>query len=131
MLGAESSQAERRNVANANLNSKRMPVMLDLFLMGHDLDRVRVPQHYGHSLFEFNLHHLDESDGKTSGLRRGIETLEHFVSVSIRSFLDEDHIDKPVTSCKRTSLFPNVDHSAHNTRLLLKASLKVTRIGGG
>jgi hypothetical protein len=35
-----------------------------------------------------------------------------------------------VTSCKRTSLFPNVDHSAHhNTRLLLLASPKDIRIG--
>jgi len=81
MLGAETSQAERRN-----RNEK--PVMLDFFLVGRGLDRVRVksPNITGLLFSQFNLHHLDEPDGKTSVLSRGIETLEHFVSVSIRSF---------------------------------------------
>ncbi len=57
MLEAESSQAERRNVANANSNSKRMPVMLEFDLMGHDLDRVRVkyPNITGILFFEFKF----------------------------------------------------------------------------
>jgi hypothetical protein len=50
-----------------------MPVMLEIILMGRDLDRVRVksPNITGILFSEFNLHHLDEPDGKTSGLRRG------------------------------------------------------------
>ncbi len=107
MLGVESSQAERRNVANANSNSKRMPVMLELFLMGRDLDRVRVksPNITGILFFEFNLHHLDEPDGKHPYLEGDRDTRALCQRLhSIR--LDEDHIDKPMTSCKRTSLFP-------------------------
>jgi hypothetical protein len=40
-----------------------MPVMLDFFLMGRDLDRVRVksPNITGILFFEFNLRHLDET----------------------------------------------------------------------
>jgi hypothetical protein len=73
MLGAESSQAERRNVANANSNSKRMPVMLEFFwwvvtTTGCELS---TPTLRAFSSLSLNLHHLDEPDGKHPDLEGG------------------------------------------------------------
>ncbi len=70
MLGAESSQAERRN-----RNEK--PKNVGIILVGRDLDRVRVksPNITGIITgFEFNLHHLDEPDGKHPDLEGDRDT---------------------------------------------------------
>ncbi len=108
-LGAESSQAQWRNVA-LQIKLKEKLKNVGIFLT----ESSKVPQHYGHSLFEFNLHHEKwlacyimarmnpmlkhpdlEGDRDTRALCQRLHSIR----------LDEDHIDKPLT-CKRTSLLP-------------------------
>jgi hypothetical protein len=105
-----------------------MPVMLEFFLWvvtstGCELSP---PNITGILFFEFNLHQLDEPDGKHPDLEGDRDT-RAFVSVSFdhlrrRSYRQAYDIQTHLS-------FPNVDHSAHHkARLLLLASLKVTRL---
>ena len=120
MLGAESSQAERRNVANANLNSKRMPVMLDLFwwVMTSTGCELSPPNITGILFFEFNLHHLDEPDGKHPDLEGDRDT--RALCQRLHSIIFRRRSYRQAYDMQTHLSFPNVDHSAHhNARLLL------------
>ena len=66
MLGAESSQAERRKCSKCKFKLKENARNVGLFLMGRDLDPVELsPQTLrAFSSLSLNLHHLDKPDGK-------------------------------------------------------------------